>query len=512
MYALAIPLSTAFAWVAIRLYKTGKNAALYPSIGILMLSTHIYTGFLWAVTLVWGLIDVVTNTPTQKEQGAFVTWLRANAIMAFGSLPIAVWAVWRVNTDATATSSIPLEVLRWIPTAFGIGQYIPSPWAEVFIITITLSLCIGCIRLIHQRNYNGVVWSILMLMLPLMMLICATLVKAKWSERYLLPSFGLGLVTSVGLGWDIIWDNSRKLARIPFSASRLKIVSLCLMAIWLAGSLPAVIRQTKGTHALGIQDEWHPRPDFRGAAHYIEENDSPDDAVVVIAGYAAHTLEYYYDGSAKLIGLPQNTRLLNTNESLDLHALQIMEEETHGYKTLWLILWQHQLSDPTNLIESILVASCGRLPVSESFTNLAVLRFDLTDCRPLDKAVVPPILHTVEFSTPIQLKGYDVQKQVGLWEVSLWWEKTGTIEENYTVFVHLVNPVGEIVTQHDHIAGADAYPTSQWREGTYLRNRFFLEVADNTCDSCVLKIGLYTDKNRLPLKNGQDSIIIKMDK
>ena len=54
---------------------------------------------------------------------------------------------------------------------------------------------------------------------------------------------------------------------------------------------------------------------------------------------------------------------------------------------------------------------------------------------------------------------------------------------------------GEIVTQHDHIAGADAYPTSNGVQVLTLRDRFFLEVAGNSCPMCVLKVGLYTDKN-----------------
>jgi hypothetical protein len=429
--------------------------------------------------------------------------------MTLGALPIAIWALWRVQTDATATSAIPLDVVRWIPVTFGIGQYIPSPWADVFILITAISLCLGCIILIRNRRFDVVIWILLMLVLPLVLLICATLIKAKWSERYLLPSFGLGLVTSVGLGWDALRESGMKTARHPLCALGLKIVWIFIVTFWLIGSLAALNRQAEGTHALGIQDEWHPRPDFRGVAQYIEEHDSPEDAVVVVAGYAAHTLDYYYDGPAKLIGLPPKTRVLNTNQSLDLNALQTLEEETRGYNTLWLVLWQQHVSDPTSLIDSILVASCSRLPVGESFTNIGVLRFDVTGCRPLNQVMTPPIKRNVEFKAPIQLKGYNVEKHEELWAVDLWWESTGTIDENYTVFVHLVNPKGEIVVQDDHIAGADAYPTSQWREGTYLRNRFFLDVAGDGCEACVLHIGLYTDKHRLELESGQDSVVIE---
>ena len=213
-----------------------------------------------------------------------------------------------------------------------------------------------------------------------------------------------------------------------------------------------------------------------------------------------HLLVYHLD-----------TRILNTRQSLDLNSLHALEQETHNADTLWLILWQNHLTDPTSLIESMLVASCKRLPVSEIFTNVGVLRFDLTDCRPLDQITTPPIPLHVKFRTPIQLNGYDLQKSPNLWEVDLWWETTGPIEETYTVFVHLIDATGQIVAQHDHIAGADAYPTSQWHTGTALRDRFFLEVPGDGCDACSLHVGLYTDKQRVDLENGQDTIIIAID-
>jgi len=511
MYALAIPLATTYAWLAIRLYRQGKGALLYTVVGMLMLTAHIYTGLLWAVCLVWGLIGIAIQKPVNIFRANTLTWLRANAFLILASLPIAAWAMWRVNTDATATSAIPKDVIQWIPVAFGIGQYIPTPWAEVFIITMVLSMCIGCIKLIRNRNFDSAIWIVLSLALPISLLFLATLIKAKWGERYLLPSFGLGLVTSVGLGWEMQKNDQRNLTRYSLSMQGLRIVSVCLLVLWLAGSLPALKRQAEGTYALVLHDEWHPRPDFRGVAQYIEDHDTPEDAVVVVAGYAAHTLAYYYDGPAMLTGLPLNTRLLNTHQSLDLNALQDLEQETRGYNILWLILWQQHLADPTNLVESILVASCKRLPVNNTFTNMGVLRFDLSSCRPLDQAMTPPLPLTVDFNAPIQLNGYDLQKRLGLWEVDLWWKSIGILEENYIVFVHLVNPAGEIVAQHDHIAGADAYPTSQWREGTYLRNRFFLKVPGDSCAGCVLHIGLYAGEQRLALISGQDTLVLEID-
>ena len=241
-------------------------------------------------------------------------------------------------------------------------------------------------------------------------------------------------------------------------------------------------RQAQGTWAVGLTDEWHPRPDFRGVAQYIESNDTPQDAIVVIGGYAAHTLDYYYDGPAHLFGLPPDTRLLDTRKALNLHALTTLQQQTASAERLWIVLWQDTLADPTGLVRSMLVDACHRLPVDAHFTNIGVMRFDLTTCRPLDQLAEPPFALNVEFVEPIRLVGYDLIRTGATWEVNLWWKTSGTLPEDYLVFVHLVDNDGAQVAQHDHIAGADMYPTSLWSPGTFLRDRFYLNVPGESCD------------------------------
>ena len=43
-----------------------------------------------------------------------------------------------------------------------------------------------------------------------------------------------------------------------------------------------------------------------------------------------------------------------------------------------------------------------------------------------------------------------------------------------------------------------------------LRDRFFLEVADGTCQNCELHIGLYTKESRLLLADGADAVTIPL--
>ncbi len=522
MYALVIPLAAAFAWRAWQLLLRGQGVLTYVMLGTCMMLAHLYAGLLWVTVVLSGglmlLLKRFLGSANKRPIATLAadissarTWWRANIYLCCVALPIAVWALWRARIDATATSAIPPSTLRWILVLFGVGQYLPSPWTYIFVLVVGLSLLVGLISLLRRGRLAGAVWIVLGLVLPLLLLLGMTWIKAKWSERYLLPSFGLALVVGVGAGWEALLNPLPSIWRpkTKFPVLMARVGGGFLLALWCSVTLWALARQAAGTWALGVVDEWHPRPDFRGVAHYIAANDTAEDVIVVVGGYAAHTLAYYYDGPARIFGLPLNTRLLDTSQALDLRALEVLEHESQDAHRLWLVLWQDHLADPTSLVQSSLVERCERLPVTRHFTNVALLHFDLSTCRPLDRDVVPPHSLNLAFrGEPLRLTGYEISRAGATWEVDLWWQATGTVIANYKVFVHLIDVQGAIVAQHDHIAGADAYPTQQWRPGTRLRDRFFLQVPGGTCRGCELHVGLYTDQGRLSLADGVNFVEI----
>ncbi|HNT77794.1 MAG TPA: glycosyltransferase family 39 protein [Anaerolineae bacterium] len=560
MYALVVPLAAAFAWTAWRLRGRGRGAAAYVILGAAMLLAHLYAGLLWAAVLAWGMVrgrqgegergrqgegeqggrgaeattDYGLRTTDYASRFTFHVsrspFWRANLWLGLAALPIAAWAIWRAGVDATAVSAIPTSTVKWLPVLFGVGQYLPAPWTAVFVGVTGLSLVLAFVGLIRARRFVGIVWLLITLCLPVLLLLASTFVKAKWSERYLLPSFGLALAVGVGTGWERgrvgEWERGRggdketrrqgdgestpHVSRFTPYSLLLTPYSLLLVS-WLALMFPALSRQAAGTWAVGVVDEWHPRPDFRGVARYIAEHDAPGDAVVVVGGYAAHTLSYYYDRPARVFGLPFDTRLLDTGAALDLRALSILERESQGTTRLWLVLWQANLADPTDLIQSVLVDQCDRLGVGGRFTNVSLLLFDVTSCRPLDRLVSPPLPLDAAFVAPIRLAGYNLIRNGEAWEVDVWWETSGALAEDYAVFVHLLDADGTLVAQHDHIAGADAYPTHLWPPGTRLRDRFFLAVPGGRCEGCQLHVGLYTSQARLSLRDGSDSVEIVVE-
>ena len=526
MYALAIPLAAGFTWAGWHLLtgrgsrKHGAEAA-YVILGFLMMAAHLFAGLVWAVTGIWGTLTLfLTGDPSSpalsgpwKSRLNRTSWWRANIVLAVLAIPIGIWALWRVQTDATAVSAIPSEALSWIPIVFGVGQYLAQPWMTFFVIVSLGAILASLIHTVRSGQTSSTLWLLISLTLPIAILFLMMSVKAKWSERYLLASWGIALVVAIGVGWEHLLTRfaprqRRSAARPSFARFVPGIVGLLLIASWSAMVAPALARQAEGTWAVALRDEWHPRPDFRGVTRYIEDNDTAEDAIAVVGGHAAVAFEYYYKGPAHLFGIPPGTRILDTQNAADLHVLEILQQEAGTRGRIWLVLWQDRLADPTNLVQSILVEACHRLPVDASFTNVGLLLFDYGSCQPLNQLATPTFPLDVAFEAPIHLKGYDLIQQGNVWEVDLWWLTTGSLDEDYIVFVHLIGTDGTTIAQHDHIAGDDAYPTSRWRVGTRLRDRFFLEIGDGTCQDCELRIGLYTVEGRLLLADGTDAVTI----
>ncbi len=490
MYALAVPLAAAFAWLTWRVVMRGRGELGYVLCGAAMLTAHLYTGLLWAALLLWGTVALLG-----RERSRWRGWLFANGGLMLTALPIAGWALWRAGADATAVAAIPLEVLRWLPEQFGVGQYLSQPWAGLFIALLGGLLALAVWSASRERRWAAALWVLMTVALPVLLLLALTLVKAKWSERYLLPSLGLGPVVGAGMGLAWLWQHRQWWGAVA-------------AVLWLALTLPAVGYQAQGTRALGIIDEWHPRPDFRGVGRYLTAEAASDDVIVVVAGYAAHTLAYYYDGPAEIVGLPPDSRLLDTRQPMDLRSLSLLAEWTADASRIWLVLWQEHLADPTGLTTAVLLDQCPRLPVPATFTNVALLSFEGALCAPLDQSVTPPLPLDVAFVEPVRLTGYGVTRADETWAVDLWWETTAPMPNTYAAFVHLVAADGTLVSQHDRIVGADRYPLADWAPGTQLRDRFFLVVPDGACEGCVLRVGLYNERGRLPLTDGADFVTL----
>ncbi|MCX7855623.1 MAG: hypothetical protein N2556_06575, partial [Anaerolineae bacterium] len=155
------------------------------------------------------------------------------------------------------------------------------------------------------------------------------------------------------------------------------------------------------------------------------------------------------------------------------------------------------------------------MPPGEYRVRLAVGMTDLTalgtlSVSPLERTfIVPslPYLLEADFGGEIRLLGYEIgEVQSGqLLSLALYWQAQREMEEDYTVFVHLLDPQsGAILTQVDEMPAHGTYPTSLWMAGEVVRDEHTLVLPALASGAYSLRVGLYVKETgrRLPVGDG----------
>ena len=149
----------------------------------------------------------------------------------------------------------------------------------------------------------------------------------------------------------------------------------------------------------------------------------------------------------------------------------------------------------------------NRLPVGNGDDLL------LTTIATIDRphTFEPPgreIVMSVSFGDQARLIGLDLpRRQLQAGEelpLTLYWQALDTFDKNWTVFVHLLDPDGRIVSQQDQIPGGGQFPTTGWVPDEFLTDTYNLRLpADIPPGQAAyrLEVGLYdaNDFSRLPV-------------
>ena len=174
--------------------------------------------------------------------------------------------------------------------------------------------------------------------------------------------------------------------------------------------------------------------------------------------------------------------------------------------------------DEYRLIMGLFTSSKKRLEVngSDELPLTAVTTID----RPHNfEAPNPQVDLAVTFGEHAELAGLDLPRtKVAAGDtipLTLYWQAISTMDRSWTVFVHLTDGTGQIISQQDQIPGGGQFPTTGWVPNEYLVDNYNLLVpADGVSAGQVyqLKIGLYDaiDGSRLPiLESGDDHFTLE---
>ncbi len=110
--------------------------------------------------------------------------------------------------------------------------------------------------------------------------------------------------------------------------------------------------------------------------------------------------------------------------------------------------------------------------------------------------VEPRTRMEVNLGQKVNLIGYDLEETFvqpgGDIHLTLYWEALKAMEEDYTVFVHLIDGEGRIWAQKDNQPLENDYPTSLWERGEVVEDEYELEVGSEVPEGGYrLEVGIY---------------------
>lgn len=104
-------------------------------------------------------------------------------------------------------------------------------------------------------------------------------------------------------------------------------------------------------------------------------------------------------------------------------------------------------------------------------------------------------LADVDFGGDIQLAGFDMPDTAipgGSIDVTLYWKARNALSEDYTVFVHLLDADGQLVSSHDGQPMSGGYPTGAWLRGDTIPDTHTLAIDPNLpVGTYHLNLGMY---------------------
>jgi hypothetical protein len=149
----------------------------------------------------------------------------------------------------------------------------------------------------------------------------------------------------------------------------------------------------------------------------------------------------------------------------------------------------------------------------------AILELGTVTVAPIDRAFdIPPIPHplTVTLGGSVQLLGYDLSSERAApgdtLTLTLFWKTLAEMEEDYTVFTHLLATDGSTTAQRDNYPVQSTYPTSLWTDGQIVTDVYELIVrGDAPPGPHRLEVGMYAAEtgDRLPTGTPDDAITLQ---
>ena len=482
-YTVWPTLSLASLWLMLRALKEDRRSLWvgYAITALASLYSHYYDVFI----LVFANLYVFLVH--WKDRRLLKRWIPVQVLLAVLYLPYPLVISSRVATYQDATGAVPglLGIIQQSLSSFAFGETIPGTFIIYLVLLLVLLLILG---LVYALRLDRETFTFLLLYttVPILCLFVFTLWRPFFRVRYLnvmapayYLTFALGLVA---------------LSRLRRARIVAVTAGLALLLIPAGVSLANYY----------FYPQYAKAADYRGLAAYLETEAGPED--VIIENYPDPTLSYYYQGPSRRVVLPHRSAVdaigdLPVKPKATGRSLQELLEQ-HPY--LWLI--PHRSGwDPEGFVEGWLDHRAHKVR-EEQVDVFRVVVYERLDAAP------PTIQVPLDLSLGegIQLLGYDVGAQGGCRldeagqqilvtepgacsvDLVLYWKALDLVEQDYTVFTHVVGADGAVLAQQDNKPQGGGFPTRDWFPGDVIPDGYSLALpADAPPGDYGLEVGMY---------------------
>jgi mannosyltransferase len=534
MYSLWMALAVLSSYSLTRLATDPCRSLLYRRrwwVGYVLatvsaLYTHYFTALLIliqnGVALVW---LVTSRTPaTDRTSGFPATEAREKGGTFRTFFPHAArWIrgrIGRLGRWAWAQGTILLLYLPWLPTAIrqvriaqGTWWRIPLPPRMIFndiwlfyilgprrprgvpklgpqaagiALAVFVALLVG-----WRRRVGRWAFALSISVLPVALFVLMGTHFPIYTNRYTLVA-APGLALLVGTGVSACWDALPKRGRWLGRAA----ASLLLVAA-LAGPLPQLDAY------YGDPRYW--REDFRRAAQYVMDTTEAGDTIILLGCW--QPIMQYYQGPATMLRFPQRGDSVQSEEE----AVSSLRQAIHPDSQVRLVMHSWPTVDPQGLVEGQLRSHCrlqgehwqretGQRPIRVmNFEGCS--GFAVEPRQPIDAVWEDQIALTA-----FRLIHFVPGKQA---HAVLWWRTSGRPAKNYSVFVHLMDAGGKVITQFDKLPLNDFYPMRAWPPDVDQRDDYPLNLpVDANLDGAWLAVGVYNRAKMERLTVRRDGVLV----
>ena len=226
-----------------------------------------------------------------------------------------------------------------------------------------------------------------------------------------------------------------------------------------------------------------PNAGYMQALQHIEAHAQPGDGIVTITPYQYDFPMNHYRGRLPILGLAQ------AEPPLEEGMVTLLEGAVSAHPRLWLVTAGIQPADPTNGVEEWLARHAFK--ASDEWYG------DFRLCLYGSPGGIPePFPLDIQLGLDISLRSYQIVSQPvspgQILSLSLYWQALAQPDRNYKVFVQLLNSEGQLVAQRDSQPLDGFRPTSIWRPGQEITDRYGLLLTDALASGAYqLVVGMY---------------------